>query len=285
MKKQHSHFLPGLLATAILATLPAVCQTIKTTTTTTDTPTSASTATPPSTTTEQETETQTPQGVELEVGIGSRIGGPGISNYQISNGILSLTNLGRATPQLVTGLGFSFCEPGSTKSTTKTTKGNTTTTTSTATARDISAFCQHAGWNRLGVFVAAQFGQGSAQTISGYTIGGTFGASKYLRFLAGFTLTPVSEISPGFAKAAADYVNRNSALFPSGTAAAITSNAYGAFDGIQVTTTAPAEGAKAGSAIYYPGAVLTNHYRGGFMIGVALPINIYNLLGGNKAGK
>ena len=35
-----------------------------------------------------------PNGMELEIGIASRIGGPAIGNYQLNNGILSLSNLG-----------------------------------------------------------------------------------------------------------------------------------------------------------------------------------------------
>ncbi|HXM42649.1 MAG TPA: hypothetical protein VN924_15460 [Bryobacteraceae bacterium] len=218
-----------------------------------------------------------PTGVEIEVGLGSRLGRE-VSNYQSNSGTLSLTSLGRATPQLLTGLGFSFCETGGT---TKTTKSNGTETVDSTDA-DTNAFCKNPFAKRLGVFASIQFGTGSSQTISGYTIGGTIALSRYLRFLAGSSETPVSQISPGFANAAAQYVSKNASLFPGVSPANLASNAYGAFDGIQTTSTAPMAGAAATSIIYYPGAVTETHYRGGFMVGVSMPINIYNLFGGNS---
>ena len=110
----------------------------------------------------------------------------------------------------------------------------------------------------------------------------TYGVGKYLRFLAGFSETPVSEVSPGFRNAAAHYVAQNPALFPGIDPGSLASNAYGAFDGIQTTSTAPAAGAAPATMIYYRGAVTETHYRGGFLIGVSLPINIFNLFGGNS---
>lgn len=203
-----------------------------------------------------------PTGVEIEIGIGSRIGGPQVSNYQSSNGVLSLTNLGRSTPQLLTGLGFIPCQSDA----------------------DKSGFCKHEVLNHLGAFVTANFGSGTGQTISGYTVGATYALGKHLRALMGFTLSPASEIAPGFANAAAQYVSRNAGLFPGVNPANLASGAFGAFDGIQVTGTAPAAGTAPGPVIYYPGAATETHYRGGFMIGVAMPIDIYKLLGGKSSG-
>jgi hypothetical protein len=130
--------------------------------------------------------------------------------------------------------------------------------------------------------VSVQIGSGSTSTLSGYSFGVTYALGKQLRLLAGFSLTPVNEISPGFANAAVQYVTKNPSLFPGVNPASLSSNAYGAFDGIQFTSTAAAAGAAATSAVYYPGSVTETHYRGGFIIGVALPISIYNLLGGNN---
>lgn len=205
-----------------------------------------------------------PSGVEIEIGMGSRIGGPQVSNYQTNNGVLSITNLGRATPQLLTGLGFEFCDP--------------------TVQQQNSAFCKNSFSSRLGVFVTAQFGSGSNQTISGYSLGMTVGLGKYLRGLAGFSLTPVSQISPGFAIAASQYVAKNPSLFPGINPANLASNSYGAFDGIQYTSTAPMAGASPSAVIYYPGSVTETHYRGGFLIGVAMPINIFKLFSGNGSG-
>lgn len=202
-------------------------------------------------------------GVEVEIGIGSRIGGPQVSNYQSGNGIMSLTSLGSATPQFLTGLGFIPCqEMDATKEP-----------------------CKNALVSNLGVFVTANFGSGSNQTISGYTIGATYAIGKHLRALAGFSLSPISEVSPGFRRAASQYVNENPTLFPGIKPTDLSSDAFGAFDGIQFTSTAPAAGSTSTSTIYYPGAVTETHYRGGFMIGVSMPIDIYNLLNGKGKGK
>lgn len=230
----------------------------------------AAAQTPPATTPSATTTAsqQTPNGVEVEVGMGSRIGGPQISNYQLTGETasvtktLSLTNLGRATPQLLTGLGFS-CD-------------------TTKSGADNSKFCDSIYGKHLGVFASAQFGSGSNQAITGYSIGTTYALYTNLRLLAGFSMTPVSEVSPGFENAAAQYVAKNPTLFPGVNSANLASGAYGAFDGIQTTTTAPAAGAPPTAVIYYPGSVTETHYRGGFLIGVAFPINVYNLISGNK---
>jgi len=210
--------------------------------------------------------------------MGSRLG-ERVSNYQSNNGTLSLTTLGRATPQLLTGLGFSFCATPTT--TTKKPNADGTITT-TEVGGSQGRFCKNWFGKLLGVFVSAQFGSGSSQTISGYSIGGTIALGKYLRFLAGFSETPVNQISPGFETAAAQYVAKNPSLFPGVNPANLSSNAFGAFDGIQTTSTAPTAGAMPTSTIYYPGQITETHYRGGLLIGVALPINIFNLFGGNS---
>ncbi len=92
------------------------------------------------------------------------------------------------------------------------------------------------------------------------------------------------EIAPGFAKAASAYVKKNPDLFPgiSPDQLALGGNApRGTFDGIQVTAAQPTAGSTPTSAIYYPGSPMETHYRGGFLIGVAMPINVFNLFKGN----
>lgn len=233
------------------------------------------TATPNGTTT---TTQQPPNGVEIEIGIASRIASGALSTYTSTKGVLSLTDLGRSTPQLLTGLGFS-CDTSTTTTTSTATTGDSTITP--VSKGDNNTFCN--SWAKhVGAFVSVQIGTGSSQTISGYSFGVTYGVNKYLRLLAGFSMTPTNQISPGFANAAAQYVTKNPTLFPGINPANLSSNAYGAFDGIQTTTTAPSAGAAPTALIYYPGSVTETNYRGGFIIGVALPINIYNLLGGNN---
>jgi hypothetical protein len=249
--------------------------------------------TPPTDTTPGASSTaaqQTPNGVEIEVGIASRILGHQVSNYQSNNGVLTLTNLGAATPQLLTGLGFS-CERGATNTITtevtppKGTMPTMTMKTTASTGTDVGGFCGNKVGKHTGVFVSAQFGSGTNQTVTGYSVGVTYGLGTHIRLLAGFSETPVSEISPGFRIAASQYVEMNPKLFPGVSSAALASNAYEAFDGIQTTSTAPAAGAAPSNVIYYPGAVTETHYRGGFIIGVAFPINVFNLFSGNSKGQ
>lgn len=216
---------------------------------------------------------QPPNGIEVEIGMGSRIGRQ-VSNYRMTNGILSLTNLGSDTPQLLTGLGFS-CD-------TSTTVAGSASAVKKNASSDLNAFCNHYIPSQLGAFVSAQIGSGSNQTVSGYSIGITYALGRYLRVLAGYSMIPSNEISPGFANAAAQYVAKNAPLFPGINPADLAGRTYGAFDGIETTSNTPGAGAAPTSTIYYPGAVTETHYRGGLVIGVALPVNIYNLLGGNN---
>jgi hypothetical protein len=232
------------------------------------------------------TTTTPPNGVEVEIGMGSRIGGPQISNYQLATGTsntktLSLTNLGSATPQLLTGLGFS-CNNASTKKTVVSPAGETKTTSTPVEGSDDNGFCKSSFGEHMGAFASAQFGSGSNQTLSGYSVGATYAIFSNLRLLAGFSLTPVGAISPGFKIAASQYVTANPTLFPGVNPANLASGAYGAFDGIQTTSTPPAAGSAPTAVIYYPGSVTETHFRGGLLIGVAFPINVYNLISGNK---
>src|SRR5262249_24243022 len=152
-----------------------------------------------------------PTAVEVEIGIVSRVGRD-VSNYSAEHGVLSVTNLGHATPQLLTGLGFLLCDPNSE-----------------------STFCKHYPAKSLGAFVSMQFASGSDQTISGYSLGGTIGLGQHLRALVGFSLTPVNEITPGFAIAASQYVAKNQTLFPGINPSNLSAKNNNAFDGIQWT--------------------------------------------------
>jgi hypothetical protein len=235
-------------------------------------------------TTTTTSQSQLPSGVEVEVGIASRVSGPE-NDYQVSNGVIALKNIGRATPQLLTGIGFTPCEIAG-GNTTQALVNSKTVKVTTQTGGDDSGLCHNAFLSRLGAFVSVQFGSGSTQTISGYSVGATFGVGSHLRLLAGFSLTPVNQIAPGFANAAYQYVTSNSKLFPGVNPATLTSTSNNAaFDGLQTTSTMPMAGAAPTPAIYYPGSITETHYRSGFLIGVALPINIFSLFSGNSTGK
>ena len=159
-------------------------------------------------------------GVEVMLGIGSRIGGPRVTNYQSINNVLESTNLGRATPQFLTGLGFPMCSPaGSAK-------------TSPEPGND-PKICGNAFYNRLSGFVSVQFSTGGSSSISGYTVGLAVHLSKYLHALAGFSLSPIAEPSPGFTIAASQYVSSHRNQYPGIDPSKLLENAPNAFDGFQ----------------------------------------------------
>jgi hypothetical protein len=134
-----------------------------------------------------------PEGVDLTIGIGSRVGGQGVRNYALnsSSNTLQLTNFGNSTPQLLAGISLPFCIDS----------GGTETPGKTAPGR--ANVCGKWPFDRLAAFVSVQFASGSPETIAGYTLGASYHVSKYLHFMVGYSLAPIQEISPGFAAYAA----------------------------------------------------------------------------------
>jgi hypothetical protein len=198
-------------------------------------------------------------GVAMLLGVGSRVGGPGVTNYKTTSAnILEATNLGRATPQALVGLGFPICV--------LTGGGN-------GAESGPSKFCRNPVGSRLSVFVSAQFGTGAESAITGFTIGGGVHISKALHFLAGFSMSPIDEPSPGFRNAAFQYVSSHAGQYPGINPAALAANKEDAFDGLQYVIP-PAAGSSGPGTSIYPGDVLTTHYRGGFFIGVAFPLSL-----------
>jgi uncharacterized repeat protein (TIGR01451 family) len=139
-------------------------------------PTPINPATPPTKT--------VPEGVDLLIGIGSRVGGHRVQNYQVSStNYLQLTNYGNALPEFLAGLSMPFCIKGE----------ETNLFPCTSKNGYVKGFA-----GRVGAFVTVQFTSGSPQTISGYTIGPSIHLSKYAHLLVGYSVMPVNEISPGF---------------------------------------------------------------------------------------
>lgn len=127
----------------------------------------------------------TPEGVDLAIGIGSLVGGAGVSNYQISSAnVLSRTNFGNQTPQFLAGISLPFCLSQS-----ATRSGN----------KELCGGRSFGGQfiNRAAAFVSLQLASGSSQTFSGYTIGLSEHISKYLHVMVGYSLSPIQEISTG----------------------------------------------------------------------------------------
>jgi hypothetical protein len=217
-------------------------------------------------------DSDTDQGVSLLLGIGSRVGGPGVTNYKTTSAnVLEATNLGQATPQALAGLGFPLCGLGG---------GSNPQESEKSSEKAPASFCGNRLGKRLGVFVSAQFGTGGDSALTGFTVGGSIHVSKALHFLAGFSMNPISEPAPGFRIAASQYVSAHAGQYPGINPAALAANNPDAFDGFQYVIPPPAGSSAPGTPIY-PGDVLTTHYRGGFFIGVAFPLSLKSELSGS----
>jgi hypothetical protein len=215
------------------------------------------------------TTADTTEGAALLFGVGSRIAGPDVTNYKTtSSNLLETTNLGRATPQGLLGLGFPLCA----KDIASTDKSNIQARKSNAEARQ-HRFCGNSLGNRLGVFVSAQFGTGTDQPLTGFTIGASVHVRNNLHFVAGFSMSPIDEPSPGFRNAAFQYVSSHLSQYAGIDPSALKANKPNAFDGFQYVIPPPAGSNTTGTPIY-PGDVLTTHYRGGLFIGVAFPLKL-----------
>ncbi len=196
--------------------------------------------------------------VDVMLGISSLITNPGNTNYGIvNNSVLQAKILGSATPQFLTGLSFTlpFDRP----------------------CRWRAGDDSPRPWR---AFVSLKFTPGSNETTNGYVIGGSYRLGKLLDVLAGFALTPISEVSPGFQRAAIQAVKDNPSLdayraFNTDAMARNTLNAFDGFPILRQTGTGP-------QSTVYAGEALTTHYRGGFIIGIAFPLRLKALLTGES---
>ncbi len=231
----------------------------------TATPSTQPTATPsPQSTAAPSTQTLTPAEIAkmkealnaedpdfaLVLGIGSLVVNSGVTDYENQSNVIHSANLGRATPQLLTGISFRSKIPN---------------------FRHFSRNCvpdcelwQQRPWSG---FVSLKFAPGASQTVNGYVIGGTYPIAHYLNAFIGYALTPVNEPSPGFRTTAAQFVTneqkqgRDLNFDPN----AMLRNSQNAFDGFSVTDST--------GKLIYQGNPLTVHYRGGAVFGVSIPVN------------
>jgi len=215
----------------------------------------------------------------LLLGIGSLLTAPGVTDYQNQSNVLNVAHLGKATPQLLTGVSFRtkvpslflrFGCPGKHKVTSQ------AATPSTATSNDTTqAGCSGEIWQRnpWSAFASLTFAPGASNPINGYVLGGSFALAHHLAFIAGFALTPVSEPSPGFRTVAAQFVQveQQSGLYKNFDPSAMLKNGQNAFDGFPLTN--PSTG-----ALIYPGNALATHYRGGVVLGISMPIAFSSFL-------
>jgi hypothetical protein len=180
----------------------------------------------------------------LVIGIGSLIVASGSTDYSNQANVLHSNNLGRATPQFLTGVSFRSNIPNFSKF-----RGDET--------------WQRKPWN---AFVSLKFSPNSSQTINGFVFGVSYSAMKNMNILAGYSLTPINEPSPGFRQTAAQFVTaqQKQQLDLQFDPNAMLQNSPNAFDGFPVTDPT--------GKLIYAGNPVTVHYRTGVMLGVSFPI-------------
>lgn len=186
-------------------------------------------------------------------GIGSLIGGPNATNYKVQNDTLVATALGRATPELLVGGSFTTRVP------------------------------RPRGW-KLGepypwsAYVSLRFTPGSDQTIAGYVFGGSYRFTHYLDALVGYSLSPREEPTVAFRNAAIQLVmnNPNVPIYQRYNVDDMRHNRANAFDGFPLVTQSVA--GPTGQRVIATDPTVT-HYRGGFFIGLAIPISLRARLG------
>lgn len=219
--------------------------------------------------------------VSLVLGLGSLVTA-GESDYQNQSNVLQAKSLGKATPQLLTGLAFRtwvpnfhwFCKKERNKY-----RGITDETPADDQTKYTQAFntC-YSGlepWqkNPFNAFVSLKFAPNASDPINGYVIGGSYSIHSHFDILVGYALSPISEPSPGFINAAVLAVQNGQ---PKGNykefdPVAMAKNAKNAFDGFPLTDPTT-------KALIYQGNALATHYRGGAIFGVSFPFSFGDFL-------
>lgn len=217
---------------------------------------------------------------ELELGIGSLVNNKRFSDYSNNSNLLSVSNLGRASPQYLVGLGlrtvipgFRHFGPGKDKCTLAREFREGLKTKEVAESLG-SLGCPYWREKPFSGFVSVKFSPQSSDSIVGYMLGGSYSAGRFLNILAGFGLTHVNEPSNGLRTSASLYVaaQQKQGNLMNFDPVAMLSNGYGAFDGFSLLDNA--------GKLVYSGTPLEPHYRGGFVIGIAVPINFSDFLQG-----
>ena len=198
----------------------------------------------------------------LVLGIGSLVRSSS-TDYQDESNVIRAANLGRATPQLLTGVSFRTNIPNLVH------KFQIKADDKKKCNGSIPDVCPVPLWARrpFSGFVSVKFSPGSSQVLNGYAIGGSYAIAHYLNVLIGFSLTPVNEASPGFRVTASQYVlsQQKQGQYLNFNPTALLNNEQNAFDGFPVADPATQK-------LSYQGNPLTIHYRGGVIVGVSIPI-------------
>jgi hypothetical protein len=131
------------------------------------------------------------------------------------------------------------------------------------------------------VFLSIRFAPASDQTINGFVLGGGYKITKYLALMAGYSVTPIDEPSPGFRVAAAQIVAANPTVSPYNryNPSDLLHNMPGAFDGFPlfIYNTSGQTTQK-----LFLGNPRVTHHRSGIYFGVGIPLNLTALFKPSK---
>jgi hypothetical protein len=172
--------------------------------------------------------------------------------------VLQTTQLGRATPHFLTGVGFVLPIPS----------------------------ILHRGeikhpWD---AFLSLKFAPATSQAFSGYVLGGSYSLTQAFAILCGFALTPFNEPSPGFRAAAAQVVsqNQNLPIYQRFNPNDLLQNKPNAFDGFPIFVQGPTGPT---ATRVFPGNPTAVHYHGGVVVGVSVTISVKKMLTGEGGKK
>lgn len=228
------------------------------------------------------------------LGVGSLIVNSGVTDYQNQSNVIHSANLGRATPQFLTGVSFRSKLPNfrrfdcgnhshSKKSSTAGPSSTSSSSSGDQTASNpdsaLASTCE--SWQRQpwAGFLSLKFAPGASQTLNGYVLGGTYSIAHYLNAFIGFSLTPINEPAPGFRTTAAQFVISQQKLGHdlNFNPTAMLNNSQNAFDGFPVTDSS--------GRLIFQGNPLTVHYRGGAVFGVSIPLYLKSLFSGQPSSQ
>jgi len=210
--------------------------------------------------------------VAIIAGAGSLVSGH-FTNYKIqnTNQIIEAQNLGRATPQLLTGLSFGLPIANFHWGCNKFDRYDSENKETKEYKRCVS------GWNELRhpwhAIVSLKLTPNTNNVLNGFVIGPAYRLSHHFALMVGLSYTPSDEPSPGFVNAAVQTVKANSEMVPiykNFNADDMKAGKPNAFDGFPLFVQSPT-GPTATQV--YLGDPLITRYRPGLVISVTFPIS------------
>jgi hypothetical protein len=199
----------------------------------------------------------------LMLGIGSLIVNKH-TDYSNQSNILRSNNIGKATPQFLTGVSFRSKIHNFNNSRLHFHPVNYSCY---ANPKELPpGTCDEWRLHPWSGFVSVKFAPGSSQIVNGFVFGLNYAVTKYLNALIGYSLTPINEPSPGFIRTATQFVTQQQqqGQYLNFDPNAMLHDKADAFDGFPVTDSS--------GKLIFQGNPLAVHYHGGIVLGISVPI-------------